>query len=105
MSKYVETLQSMKVKGDESFVGEEEFAAEFPCTLEVLRGHPKTDDLPGVCPATLMFFIEGGRLKFCISPREGSRVAFGVLDDPTKGLAALELALVKGAFEWKTKRR
>lgn len=51
--------------------------------------------------ATLVLFFEGGRLKFCVKPRSGGRVAFGTVTDASEGLVGVEEAIRVGHFEWK----
>jgi hypothetical protein len=84
----------------------EEFAAEYPSIAEVLNGVFVPDNqAESVPPATIMLFAEEGRLKFCISPKTGPRIAFGCITDPAKGLGGLEDEIVLGRFEWKLGRR
>lgn len=84
----------------------EEFASEYPAVAEVLNGvFNKDNQAESVPPATIMLFAEEGRLKFCISPKTGPRIAFGCLRDPAKGLGSLEDEIALGRFEWKLGRR
>jgi hypothetical protein len=84
----------------------EEFASEYPAVAEVLNGvFVKDDQTQSVPPATIMLFAEEGRLKFCISPKTGPRVAFGCITDPSKGFSGLENEIALGRFEWKLGRR
>jgi hypothetical protein len=82
-----------------------EFAAEFPEINNVFRGVRADDGLSWqVWPATLNLFPGDGKLKFCISPKAGSKIAFGTVDDPTKGLGGVEAAIAAGHYEWKGRR-
>lgn len=77
---------------------------EYPELAAALRG---TKNVEGQClipPCTLMLFLDGERIGFCLSPKAGSRVAFGSLPDPSKGLAGIEAEIAAGHFEWKNKR-
>ena len=97
---------------NQSYVQSKQFAGElpaapkafreaFPALAEALEGIPTQDGLTGVPPCTVMVFLESPRLKFCLSPQSGDRVAFGVLDEPERGLASLNNAIAEGRFEWK----
>lgn len=78
------------------------FREEYPCLSEVLGGVPAdADQRGGVPPATINVWFEGGELRFCIMPRLGSRVAFGVVTSPEKGFAGLEAEVASGRFGWK----
>lgn len=85
----------------------EEFAESYPTLATVLCGEPATEQCPkGVPPGTVSIFADGGKLKFCISPKIGANIAFGCFADPVKGLDDLEVQLSQGRFEWRrgTKR-
>jgi len=53
--------------------------------------------------ATLTLFFEGSRLKFCVHPRTGNKIAFGTVGDAVDGLVGIEAALKQGHFEWKAR--
>jgi len=78
---------------------------EYPAMVEAMRGVPS--EVPGetVWPCTVMLFLEGDTLKFCLNPKSGNRVAFGSVADASKGLSGVEQALVNGDFEWKARGR
>lgn len=77
---------------------------EFPELVKALQGCKNLDGQCVMPPCTLMIFLEGDRLGFCISPKTGTKVAFGTVPDPSKGLAGIEHELAEGHFEWKQKR-
>lgn len=79
----------------------EYFRTHFPNLLAALQGDPAEGKTWKVPPATLMLFIEGGRLKFCLSPKHGTRVCFGVVKRPDATVASIEQALADNEFEWK----
>jgi len=77
---------------------------EAPELASVLGGTRKPDGNWEVPPMTVMVFVEGDRLKFCLSSQTHARVAFGCVADPAKIVSSIEDALVKGAFEWKPRK-
>lgn len=82
-----------------------EFKEEFPSLAEVFGGiEVASGEQGGVPPATVNLWFEGGDLHFCIMPRIGSRIAFGVISDPCKGFAGLEAEISQGRFGWKNGR-
>lgn len=85
----------------------ESFREEYPALSQVLGGVPVgKGETGGVPAATVNIWFEGGELRFCIMPRLGNRVAFGVAPSPEKGLAAIETEVAAGRFGWKpTKNR
>lgn len=79
-----------------------EFSEAYPALSSILQGMPETTSgRVAVPPATVSIFADGGKLKFCISPKKGPSVAFGCLADPCKGLDDLELQLSQHRFEWR----
>lgn len=81
-----------------------EFREEFPQLSEVLGGIPAAGDDEALPRHSVILFLEGGRLKFCLSNRGSQRCAFGTVEDPAKGLAGVELALAEGHYEWKNRK-
>lgn len=77
---------------------------EYPELAAALKGTKNVEGQIVLPPCTLMLFLDGDRLGFCLSPKAGSRVAFGSVPDPAKGLAGVESELAAGHFEWKNKR-
>lgn len=87
--------------------GNDEFAflaEDHPALAWALAGRPKDHPEGFAPPATFMLFFDSGRLKFCLSPKFGTDVLFGVVSDPTAILANVEASLREGKFEWKTRR-
>jgi hypothetical protein len=79
---------------------------EFPALASVLGGVYSIDGL--VCevpPASVILFAELGKVKFCIHPRRGDKVAFGTLSRPEAGFSALNDEIEAGNFEWKRGKR
>lgn len=77
---------------------------EFPELTQAFKGTKNVEGQVVLPPCTLMLFLDGDRLGFCLSPKTGLRVAFGSVPDPAKGLAGVEAELAAGHFEWKNKR-
>lgn len=82
-----------------------DIAEEYPAIAGVLAGRPKSHEAGELKPQTLMFFFDAGRLKFCLSNRHSTDVAFGVVKDHTRILESTEAALKAGEYEWKVRRR
>jgi len=80
-------------------------AESYPAIAWVLAGRPKDHEAGMEYPATLMLFLDSGKLKYCISPKIGLGVAFGTVDDPTDPMASIERSIVAGAYEWKNRKR
>lgn len=90
-------------------------AEDDPLILALREDYPEltnalcgTKNVEGQCvmpPCTLMLFLNEGRLGWCLSPKTGSKVAFGTVSDPSKGLACVESEIAKGNFEWKQSPR
>jgi hypothetical protein len=79
-----------------------EFADAYPTLFAVLCGEVEGEGVGSRAPkATINLFEEGGKLKFCVCPKEGVEVAFGCFADPVKGLDDLESQLAAQRFEWK----
>jgi len=78
---------------------------ELPNLIDAMTGVLGPDGRWKHGPATFMIFLEGGKLKFCLSPKFSSSVAFGVVADPDKPFHSIEAELQAGHFEWKTRSR
>lgn len=78
--------------------------SDYPELQSVLCGEPARDGRPSAPPSTLMLFIEGERLKFCLSPREGDLVAFGGPLDVSKLAESLEHCIAAGDYDWKRRK-
>ena len=79
-----------------------EFREAYPSLAEVLGGvEVAQGEQGGVPPATINVWFEAGELHFCIMPRIGNRIAFGLISDPCKGFESLEAAICQGQFGWK----
>lgn len=106
MSSYEHSYSTSKPSNGSGGDCSPEFAAEFPNLATVFSGVYEADT--GNCKvprASIILFWEGGKLKFCISPKVGSQVAFGTVEDETTGLAGVEAAVALGHFEWKKGKR
>jgi len=83
----------------------EGLSEDYPELAKLLCGIPgKASGTFEVPRATLMFFVEGSRLKFCINIQDGDECAFGCCDDPSKPWHSVNRALADGDFEWKSKK-
>lgn len=107
MSSYIQSWRGKNGSTKASGALPSEFAESYPTLSAVLCGETEGEGVGSRAPkATVNIFEEGGKLKFCICPKEGAEIAFGCFADPVKGFEDLELQLAAQRFEWKrgTKR-
>jgi len=82
-----------------------DFRFAWPTIACLLEGRFDTEkqvvDIP---PMSVAIFCEADRMKFCITSQKASKVAFGVVADPSKPMDSIEQALQQERFEWKVKR-
>jgi hypothetical protein len=91
--------------GDQAQVPEA-IVADLPALASVLGGVYSTDGSTcEVPPASVILFAELGKLKFCIHPKRGTKVAFGTLSHPERGFQCLNDEIEAGNFEWKNGKR
>lgn len=105
MSKLIQSYSTSVTKTDEDDPVTLALREDYPELTNALRG---TKNVEGHCvmpPCTLMIFLNEGRLGWCLSPKSGSKVAFGTVTDPSKGLQCVESEIAKGNFEWKNSPR
>jgi len=76
---------------------------EWPNLIEAFTGTVDADKRWLMGPCTVMLFVEGGKLKFCLSPKYTSRICFGVVTDPSKPFDSIESELTLGHYEWKAR--
>ncbi len=98
---FIKPPQASPGPGDENFAF---LAEDHPAIAWALAGRDKSHAEGFAYPATLMLFFDSGKLKFCVSPKFGTDVLFGTVEDPTQPMASIESSLQNGKFEWKTKR-
>jgi hypothetical protein len=111
MSIFHSSLREVKESHGTNFEGADAFKNEFPNLWAVLTGidgdgASLATGAPAAAspPSTVMVFVEGGRLKWCASPKSGPRVAFGTIPEPMQGFWSIEAELKAGHFEWKVRR-
>lgn len=106
MFKLAESYQSTTGANVFGAMSPPELREQWPALAAVMEGIYSPDgkqcELP---PCTVQLFCELGKLKFCLSPKTGNRIAFGSVSDPSKGMDGLERALQDGHFEWKNRGR
>lgn len=82
-----------------------ELVTRWPCIADVLCGVEAADGSEDSSPPlSIIFFVEGASLKFCLSRYKGTERAFGTIGAPALGLDGLEAALAAGDFEWTSRR-
>lgn len=104
MSNFVKSYMSQDGDGQLSSPNIVALREDYPNLTEALLGAKGPDGKIAIWPSTLMLFLEGDVLKFCLSPKVGDKVAFGTILDPSKGLLGIEQALESGKFEWKKRK-
>jgi len=81
-----------------------DFQSRFPNLSELFGGlFDEEGRVWKIYPCTMTIFFEASRMKYCVHPRHGCRVAFGSGQDGLGGFAELEQSLELGHFEWKNK--
>lgn len=79
----------------------DQLRADYPNVVLAFEGRKATGDLAEIPPCTIMLFLEGGSLKFCLSPKSGREVGFGTLNANVGILEGLEWCLDDGQIDWK----
>lgn len=105
MSKLAESYRSHVQSATQDGPQVQALRDEYPLVVEAMRGVVGDETTPTLWPCTVMLFLEGDQLKFCLNPKSGNRVAFGSVADASKGLLGVEQALFDGHFEWKARGR
>jgi hypothetical protein len=59
---------------------------------------------PSTPPFSIILFVEGHQLKFCLRSDEHSMSCFGCVRDIANGFDGLENALQEGQFSWRPKK-
>ncbi len=54
---------------------------------------------------SIILFFEGSELRFCLSPKDGPSVGFGVVCDASDVLGSIELAGQESEIGWKLRSR
>ncbi len=83
----------------------EDLASAFPMVASCLGGISGPTPEESLPSSTIMVFVDGGRVKFCLSPSEGPDVAFGVVHDPVLIWESISAELIEGNVEWKRRSR
>lgn len=76
----------------------------WPAIATFLAGRDASEDGGAECPGSLILFLEGDKLKCCLSPKVGRQVAFTVLDEPLDPFTSLEMQILAGNLDWKQRR-
>jgi len=104
MSKLIQSYSSAADHNGEDTPFLTSLREEYPELAQAMKGTKNIEGQMLLPPCTLMLFLDGDRLGFCLSPKNGNRVAFGSVPDPAKGLGGVEAEIAAGHFEWKNKR-
>jgi len=95
---------NMNVEAGKQLVWQE-LQKNHPCIADVLCGVDPVDGSEESSPAlSIILFVEGSALKFCLSRYKGAEKAFGTIGAPSDVLNSLEAALAAGDYEWVHKR-
>jgi hypothetical protein len=79
-------------------------AAIYPGIAQILRGRGKEEKGGALPPCTIMLSLDGGSVKFCVSPKYGAHVCFGTIDDVTKLLHCLDKAIISNKVDWRPRK-
>ena len=75
-----------------------------PSVREIFTGVVDSEGIEIVKPASILFFMDGNRLKFLIRPKDQGEQGWGVVDECRKPFESIELALNKDQVDWKLKK-
>lgn len=103
MSKYLDAVTARDGNGSLEHTDLAEFGESWPELTQAMVGVKGPDGKWLVGPATVMLFLEGGKMKFCLSPKYSSRICFGCVVDPSRALDSIEVALATEKCEWKAR--
>jgi len=78
-----------------------ELGKVYPAIAQVLQGRTKEMKGGVFPPSTIMFSLDEGTLKVCVSPKYGAHVAFTTLDDPADLLGNLERQIKANKVDWR----
>jgi len=74
---------------------------EFPEICATLLGTPPLFEGTPVAPGTIRLFINGGRLKAMLSPKNSDLALYTTIQHPEHLLECLESNLQEGKYDWK----
>jgi len=101
MNVFAKKGNSLKAEYDSNVQLLAKFAEEFPLIAEYLLGSPDAEAEDSVQPASVRFFLNGGRLKVQISPRNSEMSLFATISVLTDPFRDLEDSLKNENFEFK----
>lgn len=79
-------------------------AATHPILASILAGREKGHPAGAMPTTSVLIFLDGGRIKFCLHPVESQKVAFGCITDPSDLLTSFEAEVTAGNYEWRKSR-
>lgn len=82
-----------------------EFRESYPAIAEVLSGAPAGEGMDAMYPHTVMIFVEGGRIKFCLNCSQSQAVGFGTIEDGSKPLEGIERAIAEDRIDWRARKQ
>jgi len=82
-----------------------EFRESYPALSEALSGAPAGDGMDAMFPHTVMIFLEGGRLKWCLNASQANAVGFGTVEDPSKPLESIDRAIAEDRIDWRVRKQ
>jgi hypothetical protein len=74
---------------------------EWPEICACLLGTPPLFEGSPVAPGTIRLFMNGGRLKAMLSPKNSELALYTTIAEPEHILACLEQNLQEGKYDWK----
>jgi hypothetical protein len=104
MSSLLENFQQAVVQRAPKDAQWDDFKAKWPTIFEALFGAPDEEGKERMPPITIQLYAGDGKLKYVLSPKSGSKIAFGTCEGPDKGLDALEQAMASKHHEWKPRK-
>lgn len=101
---YLERVRPTTEDGPELvMVDDSLFSSRWPALLEFLTRTSWSETEPRET-GTVTLFVEGSRLKLCLSDRDSDMVAFVAGDGPADALDTAEAALRENRLDWRASK-
>lgn len=105
MSTFRDSFRGLKPSAGEQSALEIDIRKCWPNLADCLFGVPSADGGEPLMPScSIVMFIEGDRLKYCLTPQGSTHVAFGTISAPMEGFNGLEASLERGDYAWRAKK-
>lgn len=105
MSMFMGSLQSSAGDNSERSDAHNAMRQRWPSIADALFGTVGTEGgYPSTPPFTIVLFVEGPQLKFCLRSDDHPMNCFGCVRAALDGFDGLEKALAEGQFSWRPRK-